>query len=1101
MSSRRTAVPASPKVAKRTVAKKGTSRLGDGKTKVTKHVDAKVAARNSALNAMGGVKVDVFVRVRPQLSMEEKDEISVTVHQEEQKIDLMDDKGHSNEFAYDKVYGPEATQEKVYEDAVAPIVEQVSRGLSCAIFAYGQTGSGKTHTMRGNLKSKEDHGIIQRSLENLFRRLNEQDYANIKVKVSFLEIYNEELQDLLEPPPKKGQRQVSDKSLKLIDHNTRGTVCHGLKEIEVTSVDDALKLLATAEANSSFSATKMNKLSNRAHRIFTIISEFKRYETDVISTLTFIDLAGSEDISRSGAEGLTAREAMYINKSLLTLGRVINALACNEKHIPYRDSKLTRLLSEALGGVCKTSFIACISPCRTSNTETNSTLRYAERAMEALNISQLPRWKQDEIMIDGLTRRVQQLMRDLEQQDLVHREEMQELKTANSALEKENNSLRSQIRRLNYKIDKLILRKVELKGGLKIVTNQRDEYKTQKEQLREELLETRMERDGYLNDRAILNSVLASVRLMRNRLLEAHNKTEASLTTDANELKRVLLGAIEDIDDLHTEVARKKALSVHNEKAADEYRDRLSEKIRTVQQALLEFRSGQDTLHNELGDMLTAMRGKNQEDTSQNRANLTSLSGRTSEILSNINAHAGETEKALVSRISVRRADTDKYRNSVAHTVTKFRTAVTSQLDQLRSQASSLEDNLQEWHTKIKSKLDERTRDVQKFSSLVNTSLSGMQASLDSATAKQLEMLESHTQNLSNHLESEKSTLTSESNLLIKDIQQYVNRVVAEFATKTSRRTESAMSNMIQATNETSQAVQSHVTEQSRQMRQLEASNDDWMQESSKSLEQGITTNQASFKSSSNLRQAVVDTSKQGESELNTGATQVDTMANDFMKQTELSCSSDQKYTEQRRNDVNKIASNASANLSEETEKVRTDLQKQSQDNGTDTNDLKEKMTAKQTEIYTNNEHINDNMIDVEADTQQYVMQEIKRDTIQAPAKEEYKFPTDYKKTDPYASILSDLPTEWEREANITEQKLQPGKGPDYPGELGAEDPSGLYSETKDRVIPEQESNAVHNAARESEAEEYETLDTPIGSPTRFQKIGTVEEGDVVSNL
>lgn len=155
-----------------------------------------------------------------------------------------------------------------------------------------------------------------------------------------------------------------------------------------------MKLLAEAEARCRFSETKMNKMSNRAHRIFTLIVNFKRYDNPVLATLTFVDLAGSEDISKSGAKGMTAREASHINKSLLTLGRVINTLACNEKHIPYRDSKLTRLLSEALGGVCKTSFIACVSPCASSTTETNSTLRYAERAMEALNISQLPRWKQ-----------------------------------------------------------------------------------------------------------------------------------------------------------------------------------------------------------------------------------------------------------------------------------------------------------------------------------------------------------------------------------------------------------------------------------------------------------------------------------------------------------------------------------------------------------------------------------------------------------------------------------------------------------------------------------------------------------------------------------
>ncbi|EDQ92028.1 uncharacterized protein MONBRDRAFT_1544, partial [Monosiga brevicollis MX1] len=295
---------------------------------------------------------------------------------EEQQITLTDPAGHPATYTYDKVYGPDIDQEQVYNDAVAPIVEQVCSGLSCCIFAYGQTGAGKTYTMRGDLSGDPSkHGIIQRSLVHLFNRLNEHDYSNVEVKSSFLEIYNEELEDL----------SGSAQRLTLVDHDSRGCVCDGLVEVPVEGLEQVMNLLEKAEERCKYSETKMNKWSNRAHRIFTLVVSFLRYDKPVTATLTFVDLAGSEDISKSGATGMTAREAAHINRSLLTLGRVINALACNEKHIPYRDSKLTRLLSEALGGVCKTSFIACVSPCSGSTVESNSTLRYAERAMEALN--------------------------------------------------------------------------------------------------------------------------------------------------------------------------------------------------------------------------------------------------------------------------------------------------------------------------------------------------------------------------------------------------------------------------------------------------------------------------------------------------------------------------------------------------------------------------------------------------------------------------------------------------------------------------------------------------------------------------------------------
>ena len=215
---------------------------GAGRQKVSKHLDAKVAARNDALNAMGGVKVDVFVRVRPPNSKEDPSAVNVTAEKPEaegaeEQIIVTDTQGRTTAYGYDKVYGPDCSQEEVYEDAVAPIVDQVSRGMSCAVFAYGQTGSGKTHTMRGSgLDSETDHGIIQRSLSNLFRRLKEQDYTDINVSVSFLEIYNEELEDML------ASKKAGGKKLMLIDDDHRGCVCANLTEDSVKDVPTVRQL-------------------------------------------------------------------------------------------------------------------------------------------------------------------------------------------------------------------------------------------------------------------------------------------------------------------------------------------------------------------------------------------------------------------------------------------------------------------------------------------------------------------------------------------------------------------------------------------------------------------------------------------------------------------------------------------------------------------------------------------------------------------------------------------------------------------------------------------------------------------------------------------
>eukprot|EP00040_Diaphanoeca_grandis_P042545 m.265259 g.265259 ORF g.265259 m.265259 type:complete len:985 (+) comp60945_c0_seq1:182-3136(+) len=403
------------------------------KTGSTASKSAKVQAREAALTAMGGVKIDVYVRVRPHNAQEttHNDVNIVKVAEDHKSLVFTASNGRENEFAFDRVFDPSATQLDVFEKAVAPIVDQVAAGLSCAIFAYGQTGAGKTHTMRGNLKNDAEHGVIQRSTSALLTKLQAANHTNLTTAVSFLEIYNEGLEDLFLDV---AANEVKPK-LTLIDDKKHGCVCHGLTHVPFSDDTAVMKLLALGEKRAKVSATKMNKVSNRAHRIFIITVKYMVSDgTEETATLTFVDLAGSEDIGRSGAKGETAKEACHINKSLLSLGRVIDALASNEKHIPYRDSKLTQFLSEALGGMCKTTFISCVSPASTSARESDKTLRYAARAMEALNISQLPRWKQDQIMIDGLTRRVEALLAQIEKQTEAHKAETQELKVENKRL-------------------------------------------------------------------------------------------------------------------------------------------------------------------------------------------------------------------------------------------------------------------------------------------------------------------------------------------------------------------------------------------------------------------------------------------------------------------------------------------------------------------------------------------------------------------------------------------------------------------------------------------------------------------------------------------
>lgn len=274
---------------------------------------------------------------------------------------------------------------------------QMLAGFNCTIFAYGQTGTGKTYTMSGDMSETlgilpDAAGIIPRVLKGLFDKLQVDSGENC-VKVSFIELYNEELRDLI---------SVEESAkLKIYDDVKKGhatTVVQGMEEKHINSASEGISVLQEGSLKRQVAATKCNDLSSRSHTVFAITAYVRvpgenGQPDELVSAgkLNLVDLAGSENIQRSGAENKRAAEAGLINKSLLTLGRVINALVDRSAHIPYRESKLTRLLQDSLGGRTKTCIIATVSPAKSNLEETISTLDYAFRAK---NIRNRPRINQ-----------------------------------------------------------------------------------------------------------------------------------------------------------------------------------------------------------------------------------------------------------------------------------------------------------------------------------------------------------------------------------------------------------------------------------------------------------------------------------------------------------------------------------------------------------------------------------------------------------------------------------------------------------------------------------------------------------------------------------
>ncbi|TKY48715.1 Phragmoplast orienting kinesin 2 [Spatholobus suberectus] len=334
--------------------------------------------------------VQVIIRMRPLSNSE----ISVQGYGKcvrQESCQTITWTGHpESRFTFDLVADENVSQEKLFKVAGLPMVENCMGGYNSCMFAYGQTGSGKTHTMLGDIEGgtrrhSVNCGMTPRIFEHLFSRIQKEKEARrdeklkFTCKCSFLEIYNEQILDLLDP---------SSNNLQIREDNKKGVYVENLKEIEVTNAREVIQLLIQGAANRKVAATNMNRASSRSHSVFTCIIE-SQWESQGVThfryaRLNLVDLAGSERQKSSGAEGERLKEATNINKSLSTLGLVIMNLVSisNGKslHVPYRDSKLTFLLQDSLGGNSKTIIIANTSPSICCSLETLSTLKFAQRA-------------------------------------------------------------------------------------------------------------------------------------------------------------------------------------------------------------------------------------------------------------------------------------------------------------------------------------------------------------------------------------------------------------------------------------------------------------------------------------------------------------------------------------------------------------------------------------------------------------------------------------------------------------------------------------------------------------------------------------------------
>ncbi|KAM4625001.1 kinesin family member 3Cb [Polymixia lowei] len=293
-------------------------------------------------------------------------------------------------FTFDSVYDWNSKQNDIYDDTVRPLVESVLQGFNGTIFAYGQTGTGKTYTMQGVSGDPDGRGIIPNSFHHIFTLISRTQNQKYLVRVSYLEIYQEEIRDLL--------CKDNNKKLELKENPDYGVYVKGLSSVVTKNATEIEHVMNMGNQSRSVGFTNMNERSSRSHAIFVITVECSEVGADGedhirVGKLNMVDLAGSERQSKTGAKGKRLKEAAKINLSLSALGNVISALVDGKStHVPYRDSKLTRLLQDSLGGNAKTVMIATVGPSGKHYEESLTTLRYANRAK---NIKNKPRINED----------------------------------------------------------------------------------------------------------------------------------------------------------------------------------------------------------------------------------------------------------------------------------------------------------------------------------------------------------------------------------------------------------------------------------------------------------------------------------------------------------------------------------------------------------------------------------------------------------------------------------------------------------------------------------------------------------------------------------
>ncbi|XP_068132403.1 kinesin-like protein KIF21A isoform X8 [Hyperolius riggenbachi] len=547
--------------------------------------------------------VRVALRIRPQLAKEKIEgcHICTSVTPGEPQVFLGKDKA----FTFDFVFDIDSRQNEIYKECTEKLIEGCFEGYNATVFAYGQTGSGKTYTMGTGFdvnNTEEEQGIIPRAVKHLFKRIEEKKQAaleqglpppDFKVNAQFLELYNEEVLDLFDTTRDIESRNKKS-NIKIHEDSTGGIYTVGVTTRNVMSEAEMMQCLKLGALSRTTASTQMNVQSSRSHAIFTIHlcqsrmcpkfdteedldnritsenTQLNEFET-LTAKFHFVDLAGSERLKRTGATGDRAKEGISINCGLLALGNVISALGDRSKkatHVPYRDSKLTRLLQDSLGGNSQTVMIACVSPSDRDFMETLNTLKYANRARNIKNkvmVNQDRTSQQINALRNEITRLQMELMEYKTGKRIIDEEGVESINDMfheNAMLQTENNNLRMRIKAMQETVDALRARITQLMSdqanqvlaragdGNEEISNMIHNYIKEIEDLRAKLLESEA-----VNENLRKNLSRAS---SRTSYFSGHTPFSASLMPAEKETTEIIDLAKKDLQKLKKMEKKKK---------------------------------------------------------------------------------------------------------------------------------------------------------------------------------------------------------------------------------------------------------------------------------------------------------------------------------------------------------------------------------------------------------------------------------------------------------------------------------------------------------------------------------------------------------------